>query len=764
VAGVGRATALRNRLLNAGYVPTPAFGKAPVLEGWQKKQPTEADISDWSTRYPTARNTGILTRDTPAVDIDVLDAAVADELQNILSSTSGITSGIGITRVGQSPKRALLFQTDVPFCKISTPVFVSPDQQEHRVEVLGEGQQIITHGIHPITGRPYVWFGGEPGDVRRDQLPYINSALASEFIVRATACMQAYGWTTKSRPNENRILHVATDGSFDRLYGSREQKYAQAALEGAVAELGGAPAGRRNDTLNVLAYRMGRMVGRGWLSRDEVVRRLLDAAQACGCVADDGEAAARKTLKSGLDAGEKEPFPDLDARDGVGTEAWRRRTTSSHSEAAPKAELDMVCLADMKAKPIDWLWPNWIAIGKVACLAGEGGKGKSTILCDIAARTSKGEIWPDGAGATAAGSAIILAAEDDIEDTLVPRLLAVGADMKRIHVIRAVRQENSTRRAFSLQADLSRLEAEIKRLGDVRLVIIDPISSYLGRVDSHKNAEVRSVLEPLGEMASRLRVAVVCNNHFSKSGGNANSRIIGSVAFVNQARAAFVVVDDAENPGRLLLTPSKMNMAPLKYGLAYRIEGVAVEAEGQDILTSRIAWETTPVTISADEALAAHDEKGEAKTAKAEAMEFLLSVLANGPVAAADVQKDARGAGISPKALRTAREVLGIKPEKAGFDEGWVWALPKVPSTPEGAHAGKWAPSDSEGIFAREFCDHCRRPGTEDNPLQAVAPGGHPARLHTSCIPYFHPPVQPDELGIPGFLKRARDDNCGSPS
>ena len=200
------------------------------------------------------------------------------------------------------------------------------------------------------------------------------------------------------------------------------------------------------------------------------------------------------------------------------------------------------------------------------------------------AEPPKARVWPDGANATAAGGVIILAAEDDVEDTLAPRLMTVGADLRRIFTIRAVRNddEKRSRRTFNLQADLARLEAEIVRLGGVRLVIIDPVSSYLGKgVNSHKNAEVRTVLEPLSEMASRLRVAVICNNHFSKGGGSANNRIIGSVAFVNQARAAFIVTNDADDPDRLLLMPSKNNIAPMKHGLAYRIEGTTIEVGGQ---------------------------------------------------------------------------------------------------------------------------------------------------------------------------------------
>jgi putative DNA primase/helicase len=352
--------------------------------------------------------------------------------------------------------------------------------------------------------------------------------------------------------------------------------------------------------------------------------------------------------------------------------------------ASVKSGLEVVCMADVRPSAIEWLWQNWIAVGKVHVLAGEGGRGKSTILCNMTAITTTGAKWPDGARGCHAGSVIILAAEDDVEDTLAPRLMATGADLSRVFVIRSVFDENR-RRGFSLQADLERLEAEIQKRDNVKLVIIDPVSSYLGKVDSHKNADVRSVLEPLGEMAARLRVAVICNNHFSKGGGSANSRVIGSVAFVNQARAAFIVTPDDEDETRMLLIPSKMNIAPIRHGLAYRIEGCLVEFEGKDIATSRIMYESTPITITADQALAALDGNEENRSAKAEATDFLLDALKHGAVPVKDLKKEAADAGISSKSLRSAREALGIKPDKAGFEGGWVWSLPKMPSEVEDA-------------------------------------------------------------------------------
>ena len=370
-----------------------------------------------------------------------------------------------------------------------------------------------------------------------------------------------------------------------------------------------------------------------------------------------------------------------------------------NGDKPPKpAELDVIRMSDIQAVPVEWLWQDWVAIGKLSMLAGEGGKGKSTVLCDLAARTTRGDRWPDGAAATKPGSVIILAAEDDVADTLKPRLLAAGADVTRILNIRAARNGDQSRRSFNLQLDLERLEQEIARQGDVRLVIIDPITSYLGKVDSHKNAEVRSVIEPVGELAARVRVAILGNNHLSKGTGSANNRMIGSVAFINTARAGFIVTPDAEDENRLLFIRSKTNNGAPIPGLAYRIEGCMVTDGDQEMVTSRIAWETGPVTISADAALAAHDGDGESRTQKSEAMDFLRDMLSAGPRRAADIRSDAREIGINPKPLKSAKKALGIQSEKSGMEDGWMWAMPpKGPSIAEEAQGERQGPFEVGG-------------------------------------------------------------------
>jgi putative DNA primase/helicase len=354
------------------------------------------------------------------------------------------------------------------------------------------------------------------------------------------------------------------------------------------------------------------------------------------------------------------------------------------------AHLISRCAAEIAPKRIDFTWAGRIARGKHTAIAGEPGDGKSQLSVYIAATVSRGGEWPCSEGRAPIGNVIILNAEDGADDTVVPRLIAAGADLNRIHIVSAVSQ-GTVRRTFNLQGDLALLEQKITEIRDVALVIIDPISSYMGKTDSHKNAEVRGALEPLSEMAERLQVAILSITHFSKSGTGTNTkalhRFIGSIAFVGAPRAAFAVVEDTDNEGRMLFLHAKNNMARKPQGLSYRLVQRLVGDPGEDIVASYVVWESEPVSISADEALRATDTSGD-RSAATEAEEFLREKLSEGPVSAKEGEEHARALGIAPRTLARARKKLGVVAEKVGLKEGWIWRLPAedCQTTPKNAN------------------------------------------------------------------------------
>jgi hypothetical protein len=336
---------------------------------------------------------------------------------------------------------------------------------------------------------------------------------------------------------------------------------------------------------------------------------------------------------------------------------------------------------DVSPEPIEWLWPRRIAIGKQTLIAGEAGLGKSQILSAMAAAVTTGGDWPCAEGRAPLGNVIILSAEDGIADTIVPRLMTAGADLHRVHVVSAVRTaDGKGRRAFNLQSDLTLLERKVAEIGQVRMISIDPISAYMGpKTDSHVNAAVRGVLEPMGELAGRLKVAMVCVTHPPKgSTTTAINRFIGSIAFVAAARAAFMVTRDPEDKDRRLLLPVKNNLAPLGKGFGFRLEQRLVDDPCKEIVASAVYWDSEHVDVSADEALQATDGKGEGeRPPSVEAEQFLRTVLADGPVPAKDVKAEAELACVSWRTIKRVKTKLGIQSEKIGMDAGWVWTFPK---------------------------------------------------------------------------------------
>jgi putative DNA primase/helicase len=332
----------------------------------------------------------------------------------------------------------------------------------------------------------------------------------------------------------------------------------------------------------------------------------------------------------------------------------------------------MVCMADVRPEPISWLWQGRIAIGKLSIISGDPGLGKSLLTAKIAATVSTGSKWPLEEVPCQVGSVVFLSAEDDPADTIRPRLDAAGADCARIHVLKAISEDDTEgrkiHRMFSFKRDLEALSEILKELPDCKLLVIDPISAYLDGADSHNNTDVRGLLAPLAELAIKHKVAVLMVQHMNKNSSNsAMYRSMGSVAFTAAARSAYVVTKDKNDPDRRLVMPVKNNLAKDVTGLAYSV----MQADNG---APSIVWESEPVTMTADEALETNGNGEHTETDWA--VEFLQDLLISGPVAASEVIKQARKYDFSQKTLRRAREKLKVTTTKSTYLGGWVWGLP----------------------------------------------------------------------------------------
>jgi hypothetical protein len=349
------------------------------------------------------------------------------------------------------------------------------------------------------------------------------------------------------------------------------------------------------------------------------------------------------------------------------------------------AGLDIINADDVEMREIVWMWPGRFAIGKLGLLAGLPDEGKGQVFAYIAARVTCGGEWPCGEGTAPKGSVILLTAEDDLNDTVVPRLVAAGADRSKVHIIRMVRTNNGKgERMFSLVEDLKLLREEITRRGDVVMVQIDPMSAYLGvkKIDSFRTTDVRAVLAPLVQLAAELKIVLLGILHFNKKLDvtNALLRISDSLAFGATARHVYAVIDDADH-GRKLMVKGKNNLAPgkqkaLAFSFADKVVGHDPES-GRPITAPYIAWEADYVDVTASEAMAATNEN-KSPSARNEAKEFLLEYLAEGAMPRKSVEEAADAHGINERTLRRARGELGIKIIKRGFgkDGEWIWELP----------------------------------------------------------------------------------------
>jgi hypothetical protein len=357
---------------------------------------------------------------------------------------------------------------------------------------------------------------------------------------------------------------------------------------------------------------------------------------------------------------------------------------------------------------MQWMWRDHIPHEMLSLLAGDGDLGKSTILCDIIARVTTGNTWPDGSGRAPKGRVLFFNIEDHKKKTLIGRLEAAGADMDLVEIIERFRAEDGTEERISFKREDHRkiLSELVAAHGDVALVVLDPISRYFGDdVNLFKENEVRDVLEPLAELAEKSRVAIIGNAHLGKGNrnvSNANMAVLNSVAIVNVPRVVLQVAeteDMYETRAVRVFGQTKRNVAEERDALRYIIEVFdfdtrEVVPKGRQVADfgTRVKWVGPARTSIRDLRLERSNKPGPADEVCEEAIRFYREYLSKGPLPNDRVNQAARASGFSQRTLARARAKL--KPQYF-FENGVrMIALPEWQANVEATNDDSAAPDE----------------------------------------------------------------------
>jgi putative DNA primase/helicase len=350
---------------------------------------------------------------------------------------------------------------------------------------------------------------------------------------------------------------------------------------------------------------------------------------------------------------------------------------------------ELVRASDVVVRPKQWLWTNHLLRGALELETGIPNIGKSQVQIYLVACVTACRDWPDGApGLLEPANVIMLTAEDTIDQEVVPRLVAAGADLDRVHILKWIRKDDNNRQ-FLLAEDLEALEKKMIDIGNVALVTIDPITAYMGgKMDSHKTTEVRSQLGPLKDFAERTNVAISAITHPPKSATQkAIDQFIGSQAFIAAARLAHVCIEEVDNltgdkTKRVWYTHAKCNPGVRQPTLIYMIEGITVRVNLNstpiDVLTSHVVWKGS-THITADEAVraASGNSADKQRGQQDKVQDFLRKALQSGePVLTKIILDEGAEHGFTPRQLTTARRILRVEAMQIqGHGSKWWWQL-----------------------------------------------------------------------------------------
>ena len=527
----------------------------------------------------------------------------------------------------------------------------------------------------------------------------------------------------------------------------RQAAYLEAVLTRQADELAGMrPDSGRNYAVYLAGLKCGSFVAGAGMDEAQVVARLTDAAQRCGLVADDGPKSVAASIQSGLLNGRQNPRAvppakgdDLswvgarvDLATGEVLEASQDDPGEQHDTGTRR--LVLVAADSIKPRPVFWLWDGRLALGTLGLLAGREGLGKSTLGYWTAARVTRGEL--EGTHRGVPKSVLVCATEDSWEHTIVPRLIAAGADLARVFRVEVLNALD-IHVGLSLPRDLVALERAAGET-DAALLLLDPLMSRLGDLDTHRDAEVRQALEPLVAIADRTGMAVLGVIHHNKSGSTDPLQLVmGSKAFTAVARSVHTVVpdpDDESDTRRLFGTPkNNLGRADLPT-LSFAVVSHPIDTDEGTAWTGRLEWGEEMAGSIGDAMRRAADTPDD-KSAASEAGDWLTDHLAiqGGTDDSASIKRAGQKAGHSPDALKRARRRIGATLTSEGFPRRTFWTLgtgePQSEHSPPQSEQQSEQPPRGENLTALTApTEHSGSSGcswsSPDGPTPTAAPTG----------------------------------------
>lgn len=371
-----------------------------------------------------------------------------------------------------------------------------------------------------------------------------------------------------------------------------------------------------------------------------------------------------------------------DARSGLSNEQIKAEVLAAVElakffEGGPASSKPvLVNLLDVTLQTVKWMWALVLAAGKFSLFVGNAGTGKTFLLCDVIAHITRGLPLPGDEQERKPSSVILIAPEDGLSDTIKARLLAADADLSRVIAMSTVlapsKSGGEQERPFELQTGMGALKQAIAEHPDVSLIVIDPITSVLGRADANDAIEVRNTLQPLVDFAESKGIAILATTHLSKASDRAAvHRTLGSGAFTALARTSFLVVQDRTAENRRLFMPLKSNFkkaASRSYCL--------VPSDVHE--TPRIVWDEGVVDMDADEALTRSEGQDRSSNKSDEIKESIQTLLEDGEQPRDAVIEAIRRSMPRRVSIRTIDRVaatMGVQSSRQGFPAKAMWKL-----------------------------------------------------------------------------------------